>query len=432
MRNHLKNLTQKYSSISRLYSIGKSVSNQDLLVVEISDNPGVHEELEPEFKYVGNIHGDETIGRQVLLHLVEYLLTSYGKNKTITNLIDTTRIHILCSMNPDGFDAALKYGGIGRTNLNNIDLNQNFRDPFKPRIIPVQNETRAVMNWLEQYPFVLSANLHGGAIVANYPYDNPPVSHTQNGKPVFSLAPDDDVFRHVSLVYANSHSTMHSGRACMNDYFPQGITNGAEWYIIIGGMQDYNYRYTNCFEITLALSCFKFPNEHALQSYWNQNKDALINYMQQVHIGIKGSACTSFYHSCILALYPHLAIESKIRYNEPTTTRGLGAVPPGPPPTRFFPNNLACLYCSLNLQFHSLGVIKDEANNAGIPNAVVKIAGREKHIKAWSTGEYWRLLLPGTYEVTVRAPGYFIETKNVTVHRGLNTQILNFSLEKCS
>lgn len=77
-------------------------------------------------------------------------------------------------------------------------------------------------------------------------------------------------------------------------------------------------------------------------------------------------------------------------------------------------------------------MIKDEANNAGIPNAVVKIAGREKHIRTWSTGEYWRLLLPGTYEVTVRAPGYFIETKNVTVHRGLDTQILNFSLEKCS
>ncbi|XP_057291171.1 carboxypeptidase D-like [Hydractinia symbiolongicarpus] len=363
MRSHLTSLTQKYSSISRLYSIGKSVSNQDLLVVEISDNPGVHEELEPEFKYVGNIHGDETIGRQVLLHLVEYLLTSYGKNKTITNLIDTTRIHILCSMNPDGFDAALKYGGIGRTNLNNIDLNRNFRDPFKPRIIPVQKETRAVMNWLEQYPFVLSANLHGGAVVANYPYDNAPMSDTRDGKPVNSLSPDDDVYRHVSLVYANSHSTMHSGRACMNDYFPQGITNGAEWYIIIGGMQDYNYRYTNCFEITLELSCFKFPNEHALQSYWNQNKDALINYMQQVHIGIKG-------------------------------------------------------------------VIKDEANDTGIPNAVVEITGREKNIKAWSTGEYWRLLLPGIYNMRVSAPGYITKSKIVKVHRGLNAQIINFSLEK--
>jgi hypothetical protein len=32
-------------------------------------------------------------------------------------------------------------------------------------------ETTAIMSWLQNIPFVLSANYHGGAFIINIPYD---------------------------------------------------------------------------------------------------------------------------------------------------------------------------------------------------------------------------------------------------------------------
>jgi carboxypeptidase M len=48
----------------------------------------------------------QALGRELLLHLIEYLVTSYGSNATITTLLDSTRVHVMPSMNPDGFEKA--------------------------------------------------------------------------------------------------------------------------------------------------------------------------------------------------------------------------------------------------------------------------------------------------------------------------------------
>lgn len=53
-------------------------------------------------------------------------------------------------------------------------------------------------------------------------------------------------------------------------------------------MQDYNYQQSNCFEITLELSCQKYPPGNQLSSFWQDNKNALLAFTEQVHKGIKG------------------------------------------------------------------------------------------------------------------------------------------------
>ena len=284
----MKDYHALFPNITRLYSVGLTVEKRNLMVLEISDNPGIHEPGEPEFKYIGNMHGNEVTGRETLLYLIQYLLKNYGEDNDITDLIDNTRLHILPSLNPDGYTRATMgdYSGVtGRRNAHYVDLNRNFPDRFHNNQVHRAPETLAMMKWLKEYPFVLSANLHNGALVANYPYDD-----TQSGRSVYAASPDDDIFRQVSFAYSSAHATMHLGNPCPGDSygFSNGITNGAAWYSVKGGMQDYNYVHTNCLEITIEQGCFKFPFTSALPGLWNDNKDALLSYIKEVHKGVKG------------------------------------------------------------------------------------------------------------------------------------------------
>lgn len=83
---------------------------------------------------------------------------------------------------------------------------------------------------------------------------------------------------------------LKTGVACKSatPSFENGITNGAAWYPLTGGMQDYNYVWYGCMEVTLEVSCCKFPPAHELRKYWEDNQLSLVKFLAEAHRGVQG------------------------------------------------------------------------------------------------------------------------------------------------
>ena len=117
MTTFLRHVSTIYSNLTALYSIGQSVQGRELWVMVVSSSPYEHMIGKPNVKYVANMHGNEAVGRELMLHLILHLVQNYNSDYYIRWLLDNTRIHIMPSMNPDGFEVAQEgtcQGGQGR------------------------------------------------------------------------------------------------------------------------------------------------------------------------------------------------------------------------------------------------------------------------------------------------------------------------------
>lgn len=263
--------------LTRLYSIGASGQGRQLWIMKISRNPDLEED-EPEVAYIAAMHGDEVVGKELCVGLIHHLLDNYGTDPRVTALVDGAEIWILPSMNPDGTEAGTRYNAAGE------DLNRSFPDEFDdpvntPTGRPV--EVGLVMAWQASHSTVLSANFHGGALVANYPRDG-----NAAGTNVYAASPDDPLMISLARTYADGNPQMLANNSDAS--YVAGICNGADWYTVRGGMQDWNYVWNANIQNTVEQGNTKWPAASALPQYWSDNLESLLSYFERATEGIRG------------------------------------------------------------------------------------------------------------------------------------------------
>ncbi|KTF93361.1 hypothetical protein cypCar_00044092, partial [Cyprinus carpio] len=283
MEMFLQLLSVVYPYITYLKSAGRSVQGRNLYVMEISTNPGVDQQGKPEVMFLGNLHGNEFIGRGILLNLIEYLCRNYGEDPLVTHLVNSTIIHIMPSMNPDGYELALKVykkrvsgdlSVIGHGNSHHVDLNADFPKQSRSRNT-VEAETKAVMNWIKAHFFVLSASIRGGFRGVVYPSSLDSV--------------DKDMFKSVAEAYYLKSQAFQEPQAC--DVPRTREKKGTKHHrpVVTGtDLLTWAYHSTDTLAVDIGLSCELLPPEKLLSEYWEKNHRALLHFIQRVHLVVRG------------------------------------------------------------------------------------------------------------------------------------------------
>jgi len=273
----MNNFATQFPGRCRLDTIGTSVNGRLILSLEITNQTGAGQ-IKPEVLFTSSMHGDELTGYVLMLRLADYLLNNSTLSQ-VNELLNGLQIVINPLSNPDGtyFSGNSTVSGATRFNANSIDLNRNYPDPVAgnhPDGNSWQPENVAMMDYMKDHYFILSANLHGGAEVLNYPWDSKVERH-----------PDDTWFQLICRSYAD---IVHQIDPYYMTDLDNGITNGYDWYQVYGGRQDYVTHFLHGREVTMEVSSVKLPDGSELPGYWEKNYQSLLNYLNQALFGITG------------------------------------------------------------------------------------------------------------------------------------------------
>ncbi|MBX0330371.1 carboxypeptidase [Oscillochloris sp. ZM17-4] len=98
---------EEHPGLAAVRSIGTSHEGRDLLLITLTNQASGADTDKPAYWLDANIHATEVTGCMAALHLIQRVLTGYGHEQAITDLLDQRALYVLPCMNPDGMEQAL-------------------------------------------------------------------------------------------------------------------------------------------------------------------------------------------------------------------------------------------------------------------------------------------------------------------------------------
>ncbi len=273
----LEAIVARNPGICRLENIGSSYGGRPIYAVVVSDNVDT-EEIEPEFRLIGAIHGDEKAGGMVALNYLRNLADNADTSPLCEYVVETAETWVIPVMNPDGYYSNSRYNG------NGVDLNRNlsyhwqsgggggsgpFSEPETQRLRDITMTEWPAQTSLHN-PFCASMSLHGGEACFNYVWN-------------YSSAAVPDTTLIVSM--ANDYAAL-----CQVPGF--WVTEGWAWYVITGDVNDWSYGEYGGIDHTIEVHSDKQYTDWPLLA--SQHYMALLDFYVNSTYGFWGTVTNSY------------------------------------------------------------------------------------------------------------------------------------------
>ncbi len=261
--------------------------------------------MRPRVLLSANLHGNAAVGRELLAYLPRYILDSdaAGLDRRSADVLDTLDLYIIPSLNPDGFSRARQgrcearsynagYLNEGRANLERdfpgyLDWLRYTAQPgygLEDLLNNRQKETKAIVSFALDNPFVMSASFGDGAVLVKYPLNTLEKRSSESS--------DDQELQMLATAYGASNPDMKNTSASCRKWghFKDGVSRGADWLPSSGTMQEFMYLFSGSLDVKVYTSCCgnSINEQDNLVGFWEKNHDGIFSFLELSQQGVRG------------------------------------------------------------------------------------------------------------------------------------------------